>query len=59
VAAYAPIWFYLTTCCEELKVSGVPPEADSGLSSKKSQITKHKYQTNHNNRNSNSQTIGV
>jgi hypothetical protein len=28
----------------ERRVSGVPPEADSGFSNKKFQITKHKYQ---------------
>jgi hypothetical protein len=42
-----------------LKVSGVPPAADSGFSNKKFQITKHKYPKNHNDQNSKSQTIGV
>ena len=48
---------FLTTCCKKRKVSGVPP--DSGFSNKKFQITNTKYQTNHNDRNSKSQTIGV
>jgi hypothetical protein len=34
--------FHLTSCCEKRRVSGGPP--NSGFSSKKIQITKHKYQ---------------
>jgi hypothetical protein len=48
--------YFLTTCCKKLKVLGVGVRT---FSNNKFQITNHKYQTNHNDRNSKSQTIGV
>jgi hypothetical protein len=49
------IGIFLTTCCKERTVLGFGAKVSA---IKKIQIPKHKYQTNHNDRKSKSQTIG-
>ena len=40
-------------------VSGVPPQADQVSAAKKFQMTNHKFQINHNDRNSKSQVLNI